>query len=100
RQVKHNMHGHGAYLLGRSDPRYFWYYFPVLLTLKLCIPILILPVLLLIAAPRSLANSLCGLAVVLAAFSLTWHVQIGVRLVLPVLSVGLVGLAAALASAV
>jgi hypothetical protein len=100
RQVKHNMHGHGAYLLGQSSQRYFWYYFPVLLTLKLAVPILLLPVLLAVTAPRSLANRLCGLAVVLVAFSLTWHVQIGIRLILPVLTLGLVGLGVAVARAV
>jgi hypothetical protein len=99
RQVKHNMHGHGVYLLGQSDPRSFWYYFPVLLTIKLAVPILLAPLLLLIFQPRSLANGICLLAAVLVLFSLTWHVQIGIRLVLPVVALGAVGLAAAVANA-
>src|SRR5262249_31690114 len=32
RQIKHNLHGHGMYLLGEDHPRGMWYYFPVLLT--------------------------------------------------------------------
>jgi hypothetical protein len=100
RQVKHNLHGHGAYLLGRSDPRYFWYYFPVLLTVKLCVPILLLPIVLLLLEPRVLANRLGLLTATLVVFSLTWHVQIGIRLILPVIAIGLVALGAGLARAV
>ena len=40
RQIKHNLHGHSTYLLGQGDARSFWYYFPVLLTIKLTLPVL------------------------------------------------------------
>src|SRR5205807_666802 len=35
RQVKHNVRGHGTYLLGQMADRSIWYYFPVALTIKL-----------------------------------------------------------------
>jgi hypothetical protein len=99
RQVKHNMHGHGAYLLGRSSPRAFWYYFPVLLTIKLSPPLLLAPLVLLVLRPRTLLNGACLVAVVLIAFSITWRVQIGIRLVLPLVALAVVGLSVALAQA-
>jgi hypothetical protein len=100
RQVKHNMHGHGAYLLGVENPRALWYYFPVLLTIKLSIPVLLAPFAVAATRARALANWACLTALVLLAFSLTFRVQIGIRLVLPLVSIGLVGLAAAIVQAV
>ena len=97
RQVKHNRHGHGVYLLGMSDPRSFWYYFPVALTIKLSLPLLVLPVVLLALRPRALANWACLAAAALVLFSLNCHVQIGIRLILPLVALLIVGLAAAVA---
>jgi hypothetical protein len=93
RQIKHNIHGHGAYLLGKSDPRAIWYYFPVVLTIKLSLGLLALLVALVLARPRALVNWACLAALALLVFSLTCRVQIGVRLVLPLVVVGVVGLA-------
>ncbi len=95
RQVRHNMKGHGAYLLGRSHPRALWYYFPVVLTIKLSVPVLIAPLLLVLIRPRVLANWACLAALVLLGFSLTCRVQIGIRLMLPLVALAMVGLAAA-----
>ena len=99
RQVKHNMHGHGSYLLGVENPRALWYYFPVLLTIKLSIPVLLAPFAVAATRARALANWACLTAQVLLVFSLTFRVQIGIRLVLPLVSIGLVGLAAAIVQA-
>jgi len=99
RQVKHNMHGHGTFLLGEAQPRSLWYYFPVLLTIKLCVPVLLAPLVVAAIRARALANWACWTALVLLGFSLTFHVQIGIRLVLPLVSIGLVGLAAAFVEA-
>lgn len=41
RQFTHNLRGHGSFLLGESHPRALWYYFPVLLTIKLTVPLLL-----------------------------------------------------------
>jgi hypothetical protein len=95
RQIKHNWHGHGMYLLGQPQSRGMWYYFPVLLTIKLSVPILLTPMAVVATRARALANWACWTALVLLAFSLTFHVQIGIRLVLPMVSIGLMGLAAA-----
>jgi hypothetical protein len=100
RQIRHNMQGHGAYLLGVTSPRALWYYFPVALTVKLALPMLLLPVALLVLSPRSLRNWAVALAVVFLIFSLNCRVQIGVRLVLPLVVFAAVGLGAALGHAV
>jgi hypothetical protein len=95
RQVKHNLHGHGTYLLGRSHPRALWYYFPVVLTIKLSLPVLLAPVLLALARPRALFNWACVAAGALLVFSLTCRVQIGIRMLLPLVALAIVGLTAA-----
>jgi hypothetical protein len=97
RQIKHNLHGHGAYLLGHADPRSFWYYFPVLLTIKLSVPLLLAPLVLAALRPRSLLNWALLTAAVLLVLSLRFRVQIGVRLVLPLVALAAVGLGAAAA---
>lgn len=99
RQVKHNVRGHGVFLLGKSHFRAFWYYFPVALTIKLSLPLLLLPVVLGILRPRALLNWACVAALALLAFSLTCRVQIGIRLVLPLVALGTVGVAAAAVTA-
>lgn len=95
KQITHNIRGHGAYLLGRTHRRALWYYFPVLLTIKLTLPLLITPVVLAVTRPRFLMNWANLAATVLLVMSLTFRVQIGIRLVLPLVALGVVGLAAA-----
>jgi len=99
RQVKHNVVGHETYLLGRVHRRAVWYYFPVVLSLKLTLTLLVLPVLVAACRPGALANWAGGLAVALLALSLTFRVQLGVRFVLPLIVFASVGLAAAAVSA-
>jgi hypothetical protein len=95
RQIKHNLHGHGTYLLGTSSPRALWYYFPVLLTIKLSLPLLLVPFGVAAVRARALTNWACLAALVLLAASLNFRVQIGIRLVLPLVAIGSVGVAAA-----
>jgi hypothetical protein len=99
KQFSHNIRGHGVYILGRSTPRAFWYYFPVALTIKLSLPLLGLPLLLAITKPTALTNWACWATAALLAFTLLCRVQIGVRLVLPLVVFGIVGLGAAAAQA-
>jgi hypothetical protein len=99
RQIRHNMRGHGVYILGHVDPRYVWYYFPVVLSIKLSEPLLLAPALLLALRARSLRNWAALCAVALLVFSLNAHVQIGVRLMLPLVALGVAGLSAAAANA-
>jgi hypothetical protein len=100
RQVKHNIRGHGTYLLGEVADRSIWYYFPVALSIKLSLPLLLLPVVLLLIRPRALINWACLAALALLVFSLTCRVQIGIRLVLPLIALAVVGLAAAAARSI
>src|SRR5579871_4194950 len=83
RQVKHNVRGHGTYLLGQMADRSIWYYFPVALTIKLSLPLMLLPLLVAVVRPQALANWACWMAMALLLLSVTYRVQIGVRLVLP-----------------
>jgi hypothetical protein len=99
RQIKHNMHGHGTYLLGQSHARALWYYFPVLLTIKLSVPLLLAPLAVGGVRARALVNWACLAAAVLLLCSLNFRVQIGIRLVLPLVALAVVGLAAALVEA-
>ena len=95
RQVTHNLRGAGVYILGYTNPRYLWFYFPAALSIKLSESLLLAPAVLLILRPRSLRNwaILCALALLL--FSFNAHVQIGVRLMLPLVALAVVGLSAA-----
>ncbi len=99
KQITHNIRGHGAYLLGQTHRRALWYYFPVLLTIKLTLPLLFTPVALAVTRPRSLVNWASLVAAVLLVLSLTFRVQIGIRLILPLVALGVVGLAAAVVQA-
>lgn len=99
RQIKHNIGGHGTYLLGQAHPRAIWYYFPVVLSIKLSLPLLALPLVLAVIRPRVLVNWAMLAAATLLVFSLTFRVQIGVRLVLPLVGFAVVGLAAAVVHA-
>lgn len=96
RQVTHNVRGHSSYLLGQEHPRALWYYFPVVLTIKMSPPLLLTPLLLLAVRPRSLLNWACLSAAFLLAFSLACRVQIGVRFMLPLVALAVAGLSAAL----
>jgi hypothetical protein len=96
RQIKHNMHGHGTYLLGADSLRSLWFYFPVLLSIKLSVPLLVAPFGVALMRARALANWACLTALVLLLASLNFRVQIGIRLVLPLVAIAIVGLAAAL----
>ncbi|MCS7045550.1 MAG: hypothetical protein NZO58_04250 [Gemmataceae bacterium] len=99
-QIGHNLRGHGAFLLGTAASRGMWGYFPVLLLIKLPAALLMLLSVLAIVRRRSLANWACAAAGGLLLFSLTCRVQIGIRLMLPWLALGIVGLAAAWVNAV
>ncbi|WP_020468295.1 ArnT family glycosyltransferase [Zavarzinella formosa] len=81
-QIKHNIRGHGAYLLGEWYPRAVRHYFPVALSIKLTLPVLGL-FLLLLAQPRSLATPLTLIVLGLFLFAFNIRVQIGIRLIFP-----------------
>lgn len=84
-QIKHNARGHGVYLNGEWHARAVWYYFPVALLVKLTIPVLVLIALTLVFRTRAWAGPLGWVTLALLLFSLSCRVQIGIRLVFPLL---------------
>lgn len=94
RQIKHNMQGHGVYVLGETAPRSIWYYYPAALSIKSPLALLAAPVVVLALRPRAAFNWATATALVLLAFSLNCRVQIGVRLVLPIVVFAIIGVAA------
>lgn len=99
RQLKHNVLGHGVYLLGATHRRALPWYFPVALALKLSPGLLLALAALLLARPRTLASAAGAGALALLAFSFAYRVQIGIRLVLPLVVLLVVAVAAATAVA-
>lgn len=97
-QIKHNSIGQGVFIAGRTDPRALWYYFPVAMTMKLTASLLALPLLVAIVRPKALWNWVTLMTAVLILFSVTFRVQIGIRLVLPVIAFFIVGAAGAAAN--
>ena len=91
RQVlSHNSQGHHAYLFGRRSQFGWWYYYPVVLAVKTPLPFLVL---LFIGLGVSLrksnrAQAACWLPLAFSfsilLISLTSHINIGVRHILPV----------------
>jgi len=98
-QIRHNLHGHGAYLLGHEYRHAIWFYFPLALAIKSSLPLLSLPVLVAALRPRALWNWAILVAAALLLFSLSSRVQIGVRFMLPLLACLAVGVAAAVVHA-
>lgn len=100
RQIKHNFQGHdGAFLLGQARQDGFWYYFPVALSMKLSVPLLLLVAAMVCFRTRSLLTWAGAAAGILLLFSLNCRVQIGIRLVLPLVVFGTIALAAAVVRA-
>ena len=96
-QFDHNMHGQPAYLLGRVGMS-FWYYFPLALTIKLSIPVFAILLTLAAFRIRALRNCAIACAAALLAFSVLMRLQIGIRLVLPLIAFLIIGMAGALAN--
>lgn len=95
RQIMHNLQGHGVYYLGDVDTRSFRTYFPVLLTNKLPIPILLSPLLLLLFKRRALNQPVLWIALILFLFSFNTKVQIGIRMMFPLVVFLIVGICVA-----
>ncbi|HEV3340384.1 MAG TPA: hypothetical protein VG125_08500, partial [Pirellulales bacterium] len=75
-------------------PHPLWYYFPVALAIKLTLPLLAAPLAVALAARRGALNWASATALALVVFSLSCRVQIGIRLMLPLVIFLIVGLAA------
>ena len=71
-----------------------------MLTIKLSLVVVLTPVILAFVRPRALANWACVAAAGLILFSLTCRVQLGIRLMLPLAALAIVGLAAGIVESV
>lgn len=98
-QIKHNIRGHGAYLLGEWHPRAVRHYFPVAISIKLTLVVWGLFLGLLLLRRRSLYNVLALMVLLLFAMSSGYRVQIGIRLIFPIIALFLVVLAVGLTKA-
>lgn len=97
-QFKHNMHGPPAYLLGKVRSS-FWYYYPLALIIKLSPGVFVVGLGVACLRPTALLNSATAAAAALLVFSVFMRLQIGVRLVLPLIALLLIAVAAAVAKA-
>lgn len=98
-QIKHNIRGHPAFMLGHDYRRGVWFYFPVALTIKTTLPLLLAPLVVLLAHRRALLNWASLGAAALFVFSINCKVQIGIRFMLPLLVLLAIGVAAGLTQA-
>jgi len=95
-QVKHNIRGHGQFLLGVWDKQPFWYYFPLIFAIKLTVPMLLGAAVMVRRWREASANPAFVAATLFLAFSLTCRVQIGIRLQLAFVAFLAVGIASAM----
>src|SRR4029077_4903462 len=90
-QIKHNIRGQNAFILGHEYRRAIWFYFPVALTMKMSLSLLAGVAVIAAVYRAALRNWACLIAAVLLVFSVTCRVQIGIRLVLPLIAFLCVG---------
>ena len=99
-QIKHNMRGHGSYILGETWRRSIWYYFPLAVTMKVTLTILIALAVGLLWNRRQFWTWPALAATALLLFSFNARVQIGIRLVLPLIAFGIIAIAIAFAESI
>ncbi len=95
-QIKHNVRGHGTYLLGEWYPRATPWYFPLAVTMKLPLAVAGLLLVVLLLVPRGLRTPPAALAAAILLLSPTFRVQIGIRFLLVAIALLLIALAIAL----
>lgn len=96
-QIKHNIGGHGTFLLGEWYDRATWRYFPVALSMKVPLSVFGLLAAVVLIHPRHLLTPPAAVAVLLFLLSPTCRVQIGIRFMFPAIVLGYVALGAAVA---
>jgi len=99
-QIKHNVRGHDTYVLGQTYARAVWFYFPVVLTIKISAAMLVALVAILILRRIQVVNALLVAAVLILVLSPAFRVQTGIRMVLPLVVCAIAGLAVAWAQAI
>lgn len=96
-QIKHNVRGHGTYLLGEWHPRATPVYFPLALSMKVPLPAIALLLAALVVHPRRLLVPTAGVALLLFAFTPNCRVQIGIRFVFVLMALAYISVGAAIA---
>jgi hypothetical protein len=96
-QIKHNIRGHGTYLLGQWYPRATPWYFPLALSMKVPLPVVALLVMAFLVHPRRLWMPTAAVALVFLAFTPNCRVQIGIRFMFPLMVLTYVTIAAGMA---
>jgi hypothetical protein len=96
-QIRHNLRGHGTFLLGEWHQRATPVYFPLALAMKVPLPAVVLLLAALVAHPRRLLIPTGGVALLLFAFTPNCRVQIGIRFVFTLMALAYVTTAAAVA---
>lgn len=98
-QIRHNMRGHGTFLLGEWYSRATPVYFPLALTMKVPLPAIVLLLAAAVVHPRRLLIPTGGVALLLFAFTPNCRVQIGIRFVFTLMALTYITTAAAIARA-
>jgi hypothetical protein len=88
----HNARGDAAFLNGTHYPKGCWYYFPVLIAMKVPVPVWLLGAAALLR-PRRALNPVLPFALLLLLVTFKSNLQTGVRLVLPIVALGYVAVA-------
>jgi hypothetical protein len=96
-QIKHNIRGHGTYLLGEWHARATPAYFPLALSMKVPLLAIALFVAALVVHPRRLFIPAFGVALLLLAFTPNCRVQIGIRFMFTLMVLVYVSTAVAIA---
>jgi hypothetical protein len=96
-QIKHNLRGHGTYILGEWHPRAYWAYFPLALTMKTPIPLLALLLGVALVRRRDLNTPVGWVTLALFVFSLNCRVQIGIRFMFTLMAMAYIAAAVAVA---
>lgn len=96
-QIKHNVRGHGTYLLGEWHTRATPVYFLLALAMKVPLPMFVLLLAALVAHPRRLLLPTAGVALLLLAFTPNCRVQIGIRFTFLLVALAYISVAAAVA---
>jgi hypothetical protein len=97
-QIKHNVRGHDAYVLGESYPRSVWFYFPVVLVIKTSGTFLVGLAATLAIARHALLTPPLVAALLMLLLSPLFRVQTGIRMILPIVALATIGLAVAFAT--
>ena len=96
-QIRHNVRGHGTFLLGEWHQRATPVYFPLALTMKVPLPAIALLLAAAVVNPRRLLLPTAGVALLLFAFTPNCRVQIGIRFVFTLMVLTYITTAAAIA---